>query len=116
MGCTNIEKGNLRVTKFPSDISVVNKEVKSGTEVVLSCSVTNITSASTFEWKDSSGATVSSVTGDLDETGVQVSTITVTASVDEEFSCFVTNANSDPASETTVQLKVFGKNVPIFTF
>ena len=82
--------------------------MKSGTEVDLSCSVNNITAAVTSDWEDSSGEPVSSLSGDL-ENGVQVSTITVTATKEEKFTCYVADANSLTGVDKTVDLRIFGK-------
>ena len=99
-------------------MSPSNKEVKTGTEVVLSCSISGISALATVLWKKSDAADLSdSVTGytvaaGTFANGAQESTLTLTAAVntaDTTFTCVVTAPGAgQTAQETTVQLDVFG--------
>ena len=102
-----------------SDVTPSNKEVKTGTDVTLSCSISGISAAATVLWKKAgeddlsksiAGHTV--VAGNFGS-GAQVSTLTLTAAVntvDTTFTCNVT-PNGGTAQSTEVTLNVFGMSI-----
>ena len=99
-----------------SDVTPSNKEVKTGTDVTLSCSISGISAAATVLWKKSGTPDLSnSIAGHTVAAGnfeseAQVSTLTLTAAVntaDTTFTCDVTPSGGT-AQSTEVTLNVFG--------
>ena len=104
-----------------SDVTPSNKEVKTGTDVTLSCSISGISAAATVLWKKSGTPDLSnSIAGHTVVAGnfgseAQVSTLTLTAAVniaDTTFTCDVTPSGGT-AQSTEVTLNVFGKSSSI---
>ena len=104
-----------------SDVTPSNKEVKTGTDVTLSCSISGISGAATVLWKTSATADLSkggagyTVAAGNFESGAQVSTLALTAAVntaDTTFTCDVTPSGGT-AQSTEVTLNVFGKSSSI---
>ena len=98
-----------------SGVTPSNKEVKTGTDVTLSCSISGISGAATVLWKKSGTPDLSnSIAGHTVAAGnfgseAQVSILTLTAAVntaDTTFTCDVTPSGGT-VQETTVQLNVF---------
>ena len=103
-------------------VTAGNKEVLSGTDAVeISCKVTGLTKQlQTIKWMNSGGTEVSngkagytSILGQFDS-GSQTTTLTVASalnSVDSTYSCVITPAAPDDATEvsTPVKLNVFSE-------
>jgi len=89
-----------------SDIAVTNKEVKSGEETTLTCSVSGVTAVVTFAW---TGLSESSNVAYSEDDDTQSSLLVVTPNIDTTYSCTVTDANSVAAAAVIVTLNVFSK-------
>ena len=109
----------FRLTVLISAVEAKSSEVKTGTETTISCAITGLDTTATVEWIDSS--TNSAVTGSdfvategSESGGNQESTLlvkTAEVSADKVYTCRVKSGayTDSAASDTTVNLNVYGK-------
>ena len=109
---------NANVKIIP-DVVGLHKEVKSGSDVVLSCIVTGITQAVNVVWKDSNHTSFTSNSsgsiivddGDFFDDH-QTTTLTINGSVntqDTTYTCEITSGEGGDPQPTIVYLYGFGK-------
>ena len=101
-----------------SEVEAVSKEVKSGTETMISCVITGLSiDTATVSWRNSSGSVVTGAdftpTEGTSTAGTQTTTLLVKAAEvteDTAYTCTVTSGTwpESASSDTTVNLDVYG--------
>ena len=94
-----------------TDVIATDKDALEGTESILSCKITGLSSKATVSWTKGDQTQGGTTEGELND-DTQISTLTVTnPQEDTEYTCVVTSGeySSSETYETPLSLNVYGK-------
>ena len=110
-----IDRNLKKLTIYIAEVIATDKDAIEGTESVLSCTITGLSTKATVIWTKGDQTQEGTTEGELND-GTQISTLTVTnPQEDTEYTCVVTSGeySSSEPSETTLSLNVYGKSLRI---